>query len=203
MLNKKIVLVKSLSPIHSGIRLGLLSKLRSKLRLWVLLGLLLSLLLLVQNPLRASNNASDNDMQEPKPVNHIMMPKGQYYIGDLCYVIRSEWSEVVDKYFKSQKDDPQRIIHKLNIAEEPKLSLVMFYTGSDGSYTILNGEPNKPTSISVDSGTVGIVDTQMLNPDILKENEQLGHVVEFTEDFAINVSKDGIDIGGLKIKQEE
>ena len=134
----------------------------------------------------------------------ITLPKGEYYIGDLCYVIRKEWISVVKEYFGNQEKFPNLNLHALTIERENNkpLKLVMFFTGSDGTYYI-NGPKKEENAIIVDSGSIGIVDTSLLNPDTLEERAFLGHVHKFKEDFVIKYDKKIIEIGNLYIHQEE
>lgn len=134
----------------------------------------------------------------------ITLPKGEYYIGDLCYVIRKEWTSVVDQYFDNQKKSPNLNLHLLTIERNDKkpLELVMFFTGSDGTY-YFNGPEKEENAITVDSGSIGIVDTSLLDPETLEERAFLGHIHRFEKDFVIKYDKKIIEIGDLYITQEE
>jgi hypothetical protein len=134
------------------------------------------------------------------------IPKGEYYIGDLCYVIDREWSNVVDLYFQSQKNNPEKKFHELNYTNPmgTVVNAIMLFTGSDGTYFIQNKLNNKKeTPICMDSGTIGIVRTDMLNPQTLKDNSFLGHIVKFEGTTTISYQPDQINIGDLKIRQED
>lgn len=156
----------------------------------------------------SSTNARGNEPSPNKKNEEIEMPAGKYYIGDLCYVITKEWSKVVEDYFQAQKKNPTLNIHTLNLngasTKDPEFNFLMFYTGSDGTYWIKSTTPpHEPIPICVDSGTIGIINTKILNPQILKEHEKLGHIKEFKNDFLVSYHNKLITIGDIEILQED
>jgi hypothetical protein len=130
----------------------------------------------------------------------ITLPKGTYYIGDLCYVFSKPWSKIVEAYFEGLEKNGYKQINEVYI-EDPSspIYLVMFYTGDDGIYRIKDTNED----FCVDSGSIGLVNKKYLNPTTLKENGYLGQVKEFQEDFQLQVSPEEIKIGDMIIIQTD
>jgi hypothetical protein len=135
----------------------------------------------------------------------VLLPEGEYYIGDLCYVIKDEWDQLVNLYWESHKKDPEQTIHKLTIKNEEypskTLEVLMFYTGSDGTYQLKQANNQYP--LCVDSGTVGIVKTTQLNQQTLMEAKSLGHIERFEKEFVVSSHTNTIYLGDLEIAQED
>lgn len=82
--------------------------------------------------------------------NEYVMPAGDYYIGDLCYVMHEEWDEVCSLFFKDRTD------HGCNQGEL-KLAdgrrFVSFNTAyGDGTYNDQYGN-----YYHVDAGLIGCI----------------------------------------------
>ena len=97
----------------------------------------------------------------------------QYFVGDLCYVMHDEWSEVCG------------IISFDNTNEEYELEdgrkFFLFTTAyGDGSYNDLEGNP-----YSVDSGTIGAIKVEDIRDPYLEKAIEygLGHIHEFPEEL--------------------
>lgn len=104
------------------------------------------------------------------------MPAGQYYIGDLCYVMSmAEKDELFQLQFKSDRAwyDPIPIIFTLNDGR----ILVNFQTQfGDGCYYDKN---HKEYEFGVDSGHIGCIKID----DIQFSIPLNATIVEFTQDF--------------------
>ena len=116
------------------------------------------------------------------------MPGGEYYIGDLCYVLTGdEWAALC----------------RLMSASEAKGA------GADGIYTLADGRAvalmstggdggfydNDGAQYSVDSGTIGCI----LSGPPLVDSLRLGQIVEFPEPFAVGRAGDYLQFGFVSI----
>lgn len=109
-----------------------------------------------------------------------MMPAGKYWIGDLCYVLHSEWSEFCDITIT----DNDCLDGEFSLKDGRKFASYRTAYG-DGCYT---GNVGK---YPVDAGLIGCVkleDIDLTNPD---NDIKLGHVVEFSAPFE-TFSKNGV-----------
>ena len=100
------------------------------------------------------------------------MPAGNYYIGDLCYVLSSRWDQVVDLMFPDRNGSGIQGQHTLS---DDTVLCTFSTTYGDGEY--FDGESK---SYGVDSGTIGCVLTSCVDSD---SDVNDGNVYEFTEPF--------------------
>jgi len=115
-----------------------------------------------------------------------MMPKGKYFIGDLCYVLGDDWDEVCDTIIQNNKI----LEGEFTLKDGRKFATYSTNYG-DGEY-----ESNIKTSHSVDSGSIGCI----LVSDIKEEiREFLGAIVEFDNDFQTSSNNGIIQFGHVKI----
>jgi hypothetical protein len=100
----------------------------------------------------------------------------KYYIGDLCYVMHDEWSEVCEAFFAGDEDEP---IYEL---EDGRIFFMMNTAYGDGQYNDQNGLP-----YSVDSGSIGAIKVDDIrDPQFALTLEQgLGHVHEFPYELEV------------------
>lgn len=126
------------------------------------------------------------------------MKAGTYWIGDLCYVLISKWSEVCSLTIKGQ----EVLSGEFQMADGTEFAILKTLYG-DGVYCDQQGR-----AYPVDSGTIGCV----LLSSIDKENDKrLGNVVEFKEDFFPEEDGDGelrfghviINTGDEEVDDEE
>lgn len=111
--------------------------------------------------------------------------EGDYCIGDLCYLFEGEeWSQLLR--VSVEKDDGDFI---MSASVDGMDILALGTEHGDGIY-----EDNYGNSYGVDSGTLGIVPTELVDPDL----DTLTH---FTFSQPFTVSKDGpiIRFGGVSI----
>ena len=100
----------------------------------------------------------------------MIMTKGVYYIGDLCYVMHNEWDDVCDLTLGDQY--PNEGQFRLPDGRQ----FAIFNTAyGDGEYFDKQGR-----SYSVDSGTLGCIKVDNLTEEV---DENLGNVVEMPHDF--------------------
>jgi len=131
-----------------------------------------------------------------------MFPAGKYYVGDLCYVMHSEWDEVCGKFFEGRND------HGCNqgvfqLKDGRKFASFNTKWG-DGSYRDQFGR-----QYSVDAGLIGCISYDDIN--WAEDNSpQGGQVIVFEHDFEVSGGNginrnewDGIiTIGNLEIKTD-
>lgn len=118
----------------------------------------------------------------------IMMPAGKYYVGDLCYVMHPQWSEVCDLIFSNMEDNSE-----YTLGNGVKFAVHHTLYG-DGTYF---DESN--LSYSVDAGLIGCI----LVSDIkdLKQSPEGGNYIDFDQPFETSRDIDGtIMFGAVKIK---
>ena len=106
----------------------------------------------------------------------IMMIKGEYYVGDLCYVLHDEWDEVCQLLF-SGRDDHGCNQGEFNLKDGRRFALYSTKYG-DGNYFDQNGR-----SYDVDAGSIGCIlmeDIDLNHPDNFIAG---GQQVTFDQDF--------------------
>jgi hypothetical protein len=124
------------------------------------------------------------------------MPAGRYYIGDLCYVMHSEWDEACAMFFPPRHEG----------------------RGLDGEFTLKDGRRfasfgtawgdgeyynNIGTSHGVDSGSIGCILVADIQDDTYPNIESLGTVVEFTEPFEVQkIGKGLLKFGHVEIETD-
>ena len=109
-----------------------------------------------------------------------MMPAGTYYIGDLCYVMDTEWDDVCALTIV----DGHCIYGKFTLPDGREFAMFSTKYG-DGEYRASNG-----ARLGVDSGSIGcirLIDTDM---DTVQKNytqtlDELGTVVTFDKPFSV------------------
>ena len=102
----------------------------------------------------------------------------KYYVGDLCYVMHDEWSEVCSVVSFDNEDDA-------NYELEDGRKFLFYSTAyGDGQYTDTEGR-----LYSVDSGSLGAIKVEDIrDPEFARIIEEgLGHIHEFPAEI------DGMD----------
>jgi hypothetical protein len=121
-----------------------------------------------------------------------MMKAGTYYIGDLCYVM-PDWDKVCDiTILGSQVQEGEFVL-----PGEVEIPFAMYGTMyGDGGY-----DDQECNSYSVDSGTIGCVETKYLSEQKLKEIQEknLGHIYTFDESFETSSINGCISFGRFSI----
>jgi len=96
------------------------------------------------------------------------MPAGKYYIGDLCYVMHDEWSEVCEN-----------IVYNGEFELKDGRRYAMFGTAyGDGTYYDQLGK-----EYGVDAGLIGCILVSDINTDNEKNRIEWGNVYDITEPF--------------------
>jgi hypothetical protein len=110
---------------------------------------------------------------------------GDYYVGDLCYVLRDEWDEVCNLL------DAGDGVFKLSTGTK----IASYGTAyGDGVYVDQKGH-----KYPVDAGLIGCVAVKDLDANILKNNIHLGNIIKFDKPFTTSEDQGVIVIGNLSI----
>ena len=117
-------------------------------------------------------------------------PAGEYYIGDLCYVMHAEWGEVCNLMFAAAGDD--MVEGDLPMADGRNIFLASTAYG-DGEYL-----DNRSGVYPVDSGTIGVIAVKDIS-DADRENISSGTVYTFDSEFSITAQNGLFNIGDIVI----
>jgi len=102
-----------------------------------------------------------------------MLPAGEYYIGDLCYVFsHPKWDELLAATNYLQNDD--------GVFQFGNILLACYGTAyGDGTYA----DNNLDVEIGVDSGTIGCMLLTDIEPEMLDRAKECGAIYTFTKPF--------------------
>ena len=114
---------------------------------------------------------------------------GDYYVGDLCYVLRNEWDEVCSLTIKEHSC----LDGVFTLANGTKFATYGTAYG-DGVYVDQKGH-----KYPFDAGLIGCVAVKDLDANILKDNIRLGNIIKFDKPFTTNEDQGVIVIGNLSI----
>ena len=121
------------------------------------------------------------------------LPAGQYWIGDPCYVLHAEWSEICNDFFFATRND-----HGCNEGEFTMKNGGRIFIGNtaygDGYY-----HDNFNNGYGVDAGCIGIVPFDIIDQTDKLNDIRLGTVVNFDEDFEVSVDKGIFQFGNIVI----
>ena len=124
-----------------------------------------------------------------------MMIKGEYYVGDLCYVLHDEWEEVCQLLF-ADRDDHGCNQGEFNLKDGRRFAIYNTKYG-DGNYFDQNGK-----SYDVDAGSIGCVlmqDIDLGHPDNFIAG---GQQVTFSRDFHTDEEDGRIMFGDIIIETD-
>lgn len=104
-----------------------------------------------------------------------MMNSGTYWIGDLCYVMHSEWKEVCELII----DDHDVHDGEFTLADGRRFAIYSTQYG-DGSY-----ENNfNSDRLCVDSGSIGCIRLEDIDQDNPQNDISSGIIVDFGQSFS-------------------
>ena len=118
-----------------------------------------------------------------------MMQPGQYYVGDLCYVLHDEWDEVCRLIIT----DNQCLDGEF-VLEDGRRFAIFGTRYGDGSYQDLEGR-----DYSVDAGSIGCIrmtDIDLANP---RNFLQGGNIIDFPHAFQTSEHNGTIRFGSVSI----
>ena len=119
----------------------------------------------------------------------MILQKGVYYIGDLCYVMDQEWEELCDLIEGNQYPDEGAY----RFTDGRRFAIFNTAFG-DGEYY-----DKEERSYPVDSGTLGCIKVDDLTKEV---DEALGNVVEMPHDFYCYSDGKTIYFGHVAIRTE-
>ena len=159
---------------------------------------ILLLLILTTNPPHLRS-----EVQVPKALT---LPAGEYYIGDLCYVLPNQWDEICKHLYK---DNLNPLPQWVKLEGKVPLEMVVVVIGDDGGYRELESGKILP----VDSGTIGCIWTKYIDPSLLEEAKRLGLIITLESptilsyhkkiDTKLNTETSSIHLGSLTIETSE
>jgi hypothetical protein len=121
-----------------------------------------------------------------------MMVAGEYYVGDLCYVLHDEWDEVCSILFDGRNDHGCNE-GEFNLKDGRRFAMYNTAWGDGGYYDEQRRE------YSVDAGSIGCI----LLKDINLKNESNfthgGQVINFPFDFVTGEDKGILSFGIINI----
>ena len=125
-----------------------------------------------------------------------MMTKGEYWVGDLCYVLNKDWNEVCSILFPEKNNPNQRMMNgEHQLKNGVKFALYGTAWG-DGGYYDQEGK-----CYDVDAGVIGCIKVEDL--DRIGENvANGGYVHRFDKDFETGYDEGTIYFGDLRIETD-
>ena len=121
------------------------------------------------------------------------MPAGQYYIGDLCYVMHPEWDECCELFFPPGA--PGRGVEGEFALKDGRRFASFSTAYGDGTY-----RSNIGTSHSVDAGLIGCIRVEDIRDSQYNNIEELGAIVEFDQPFEVSEDQGLIVFGHVQIE---
>ena len=123
-----------------------------------------------------------------------MMPAGNYYVGDLCYVLHEVWDEVCGIMFK---DTDSGNNGEFTLKDGRRFAVYGTRWG-DGTYSDQYGN-----RYGVDAGIIGCIlvsDIKLISQDWWTNDTDSGNVIEFTREFRTGIVEESIiEIGHIMI----
>jgi hypothetical protein len=117
------------------------------------------------------------------------MKAGEYYVGDLCYVLADRWDEVCDLTIK----DHTCLEGEFELSDGTKFAMYGTAWG-DGVYQDQEGNP-----YPVDSGTIGCVLWSEIDPGKEDDAMRLGILTYMYEEFETGAENGVIRFGEVEI----
>ena len=120
------------------------------------------------------------------------MPSGTYYIGDLCYCLHGEWSEVCDLLFEG-RDDGGCNEGVFNLPDGRAFALFSTAFG-DGTY-----DDQFYAQYMVDAGSIGCIKLSDIDRDNTDNFLTGGQIVGFDNDFEVYSDGRVLTFGHIRI----
>jgi hypothetical protein len=121
-----------------------------------------------------------------------ILTAGDYYVGDLCYVLHAEWTEVCDLLFAG-RDDYGCNQGVFNLKDGR--SFAIFNTAfGDGVY-----QDNFGAEYMVDAGSIGCIKVSGIDRDHPDNFLTGGHIVGFDNDFEVDTDGALLTFGHIRI----
>jgi hypothetical protein len=124
------------------------------------------------------------------------MPAGQYYIGDLCYVMHDEWDKACAMFFPPRHEG-RGVDGEFTLKDGRRFASFGTAYG-DGTYN-----SNIGTEHMVDSGSIGCIRIEDIQDKTYDNIERLGAIVEFDHPFEVKqISRGLIKFGHVEIETD-
>lgn len=121
-------------------------------------------------------------------------PAGEYYIGDLCYVMGPSWQEMCELFIPCTNDFSGCLDGQFQMKDRRVFAIYSTMYG-DGSYDLYEptnywkNQAPRPRKLGVDSGSIGIILVDRVDD---KTRLDSGAVVTFDERFNTWTDGNGI-----------
>ena len=127
----------------------------------------------------------------------LVMRAGDYYIGDLCYVMHGEWQDVCNLLFEG-RDDHGCNEGTFNLPDGRAFALFNTAYG-DGYYS-----DNKGKEYPVDAGSIGCIRVEDIrensgDKDTMPNDKTLGNIYSFENDFEVYSDGRVLTFGDVEI----
>lgn len=123
-------------------------------------------------------------------------PAGEYWIGDLCYVMHPEWNEMCDLFFAGRGDGGCNE-GEFNLADGRRVFAANTAYG-DGFY-----QDNSGRGYGVDAGLLGIIAVQDISEKERENNLDGGHIYTFTKEFEVSAEDGFFMFGDIIINTDD
>lgn len=128
----------------------------------------------------------------------VTLPAGEYYIGDPCYVLHEEWTEICDNFFFADKTNPYSCAQGEYTFVDGRRTFVGNTAYGDGTYS-----DNIGNTYGVDAGCLGIIlleDIDQTNPENYIRG---GNIHTFDKPFIANVLNGVFTFGSIIINTRD
>ena len=119
------------------------------------------------------------------------MPAGQYYVGDLCYVMHDAWTEVCDLMFPSAAETFGMADGVMTLKDGRKFAVFSTAYG-DGVYGDQYGH-----DYPVDAGSIGCIRVEDIKD--ATADLGLGAIIDFEQDFDVYSDGENLTFGHIVI----
>ena len=123
----------------------------------------------------------------------LVMRAGDYYIGDLCYVLHNEWQDVCDLLFEG-RDDHGVNEGVFNLPDGRAFALFSTAYG-DGIYN----DQFYDVDYMVDAGSIGCIKVSDIDRDNTDNFLTGGNIVSFDNDFEVYSDGRTLTFGHIRI----
>ena len=125
-------------------------------------------------------------------MSNLVMKAGDYYVGDLCYVLHAEWPEVCELLFAG-RDDGGCNEGIFNLKDGRTFAIFNTAFG-DGVY-----QDNFGAEYMVDAGSIGCIKVSDIDRDNTDNFLTGGQIVGFDNDFEVDTDGALLTFGHIRI----
>jgi len=125
------------------------------------------------------NNTSFNDR---------LLPAGQYWIGDLCYVMHEVWDEFCDKTLGG---DTQENVEGVIELDDGRRCGYLGTAYGDGEYPLYDAGGRFQARLGVDAGLIGVILADSIDRTNLENNPNLGCIIDMDKPIRMRRKGEG------------